>query len=372
VITPGDEYPLHQSSAPVRDPGPHRNLYDRFFFNAYDRDLETYVAVALGQYPGRDVMDAAFSVVSVDDDGVRRQRNVRASRRLGEDRLQTRVGPITVEVIEPLRRLRVVVEDPSGDVACDLAFTARSAPFEEAPYLFKAGHRTTFDYTRFTQPGTWSGWVSLPGGRTISVDDDRWWGTRDRSWGIRPVGEPDAPGAPGGERPGFFWLWAPVAFEDRCYLFDVNEQPDGSAWHAEAMAVDVGGTAKDIERGTATYRLDPQPGTRHAASFGLDLDLPSGPVHLEMAPQYPFFMHGIGYTHPEWGHGTWKGESAATSDVQVTADVDLTAFTSFHIQAPVRVERRGDGAQGVGILEQLIIGAHDPTGLTDLFAPFPG
>ena len=37
------------------------------------------------------------------------------------------------------------------------------------------------------------------------------WGSRDRSWGIRPVGERNAYGAPTGP-PQFFWLWAPLGW----------------------------------------------------------------------------------------------------------------------------------------------------------------
>ena len=68
MITPGDEYPLHQASRPVRDPGTNRNFYDRFFFNGYTRDGAVFWAVALGMYPGRNIMDAAFAVTA---DGMR-------------------------------------------------------------------------------------------------------------------------------------------------------------------------------------------------------------------------------------------------------------------------------------------------------------
>ena len=101
VITAADDYPLHQSSRPLRDPGTDKNLYDRFFFCGYptgDAFGETYFAVAFGQYPGRNVMDGAFSLLR---GGV--QRNVRGSRLLGHDRLDLRAGPVTIEIVSPLR-----------------------------------------------------------------------------------------------------------------------------------------------------------------------------------------------------------------------------------------------------------------------------
>jgi hypothetical protein len=60
--------------------------------------------VGLGQYPNLGVTDA-FALV-------RRgtaHRVVRASRELGADRMNTRVGPFGVEVVEGLKRLRVVL-----------------------------------------------------------------------------------------------------------------------------------------------------------------------------------------------------------------------------------------------------------------------
>ena len=48
MVGPLDEYPLHQTSRPVRDPGTERNLYDRFFFNGYAHDGSVYFAVAFG------------------------------------------------------------------------------------------------------------------------------------------------------------------------------------------------------------------------------------------------------------------------------------------------------------------------------------
>ena len=50
------------------------------------------------------------------------------------------------------------------------------------------------DVTRFTQNGTWSGWVAVDGHR-IDLDPRVARGTRDRSWGVRGVGEPPG-GAP--------------------------------------------------------------------------------------------------------------------------------------------------------------------------------
>jgi hypothetical protein len=37
MLTPADDYPLHQTPEPMAFSGADRNFYDRFFFNGYSR-----------------------------------------------------------------------------------------------------------------------------------------------------------------------------------------------------------------------------------------------------------------------------------------------------------------------------------------------
>lgn len=357
MITPGDDYPLHNDPRPVRDPGTERNLYDRFFFNGYSPDADAYFSIALGMYPGRNIMDAAFGCIV---DGV--QHNVRASRLLGADRLDTRVGPITVKVVEPLRVLQVDVDDAESGVTASLTFTARGPVFDEGRYRFQPSWRTLFDYTRLTQNGDWSGSMTA-GGTTVEMSG--WQGTRDRSWGIRPVGERETGGAP--EIPaGFYWVWAPLNFGDACVLFDANEDPDGTPWHTSTMWAAPGAPDGPVERGEGRIAIGFKSGTRHAQGATLDLTLPSGPRQVQLTPVVDFVMHGIGYTHPTWGHGMYVGDDVRTYESWKVDEVDEQAFGNQHIQALVRAER-DDGATGLGILEQLIFGPHQPSGFNDWF-----
>jgi len=49
MITPGDDFPIHQTPEPVEQVfTSDRNFYDRFFFNGYWRDGEPYFSVAMG------------------------------------------------------------------------------------------------------------------------------------------------------------------------------------------------------------------------------------------------------------------------------------------------------------------------------------
>ena len=193
MLTRLDDYLLHQTAEPIAQPATgDRNFYDRYFFHGYTRNGDVFFAAALGVYPNRRVMDAAFSVVRGG-----RQYVVRASRQAPEERTETRVGPIAVEVVEPLLALRVRVAPNACGLAADLLFRARSAAIEEPRYTHRVAGRVYMDSTRLTQFGTWEGTLDVAGER-VDATPARVLGARDRSWGIRPVGEPEggAPGAP--------------------------------------------------------------------------------------------------------------------------------------------------------------------------------
>jgi hypothetical protein len=370
VLTRFDDYPIHQTPEPVAHPSTgDRNFYDRYFFHGYTRDGDVFFAVALGLYPNRRVMDAAFSVVRR---GV--QGTVRASRLAPLERTETRVGPITVEVIEPLRRLRVHVAENAHGLAGELVFDARALPLEEPRFTRQVEGRVVMDSTRLTQHGAWSGWLACDGER-IELTPARVLGARDRSWGVRPVGERET-GAPG-PLPQFYWLWAPLHFDDLCTQFDVNEDGEGRPWHAfgvVAPAAPPGGAppaaaAESMARAAARVRW--QPGTRRAAGANLVLSPHAGaPIEIDLEPILTFQMLGIGYVHPTWGHGVWHGEDVVDGESWELAKLDPMSPFHLHVQALCRAKLRGhaDGKtrEGVGVLEQLVIGPHAPSGFSGL------
>jgi len=107
MLTAFDDYLVHQNPEPVASPGTgDRNFYDRHFFNGFSREGDLFFGAALGLYPNRRVMDAAFTVIR---DG--RQHALHASRLAPAERGETQVGPIAIEVVEPLKTLRVRVAE---------------------------------------------------------------------------------------------------------------------------------------------------------------------------------------------------------------------------------------------------------------------
>ena len=118
-----DDYAIHQTPEPVAHPASSdRNVYDRYWFNGYQDDGAFYFGVAMGLYPHRGVLDCALSLV-IDGE----QHSFFGSRRAPDDPSETTCGPFRLEIIEPMRVIRVVIDDNETGVAANLTFTARTA-----------------------------------------------------------------------------------------------------------------------------------------------------------------------------------------------------------------------------------------------------
>ncbi|HYA34191.1 MAG TPA: hypothetical protein VEF03_01175 [Candidatus Binataceae bacterium] len=287
---------------------------------------------------------------------------MRASRVLGADRLDTRVGPISVEIVKPMRTMRIRVEH--RELRAELEFHGRAAPIEEPRFTRRPGGRRMLDLTRFTQHGGYSGTI-IAGGKTYRAEPTRVWGARDRSWGIRPLGPRDPAGVPETATPQFFWLWSPTNFEDVCTHFDVMENADGSRRHQFGAIVKAADLAAPVEvANSVDWKIDFATGTRHAKRAEIAIRAASGDYRVELEPLYNFYMQAIGYGHPKWGHGFYVGHDVSTYESFKLADVSKREPLNQHIQAVCRA--RLGAREGIGILEMMIIGPHHRSGFKEL------
>jgi hypothetical protein len=366
VLSKGDDYPIHQTPEPIAFAGTDRNFYDRYFFNGYAETPgdRAFFAVAFGVYPHLNIADAAFVVVR---DGV--EVALHASRCLEMERMNLSVGPIAIDVLEPLRELRVRVDAPEQRVAADITFTGRCGPIEEPRFMRRIGPRTFMDYTRLTQNGRYRGWIECDG---VRQSIDGFVGTRDRSWGVRPVGARDPQAPAPAVAPQFFWLWSPTNFSDGSLFFHSNDDAAGRPWNRRAVWQPDSGPMREIQDASAAIRW--QSGTRHAASAVITLADGGWRRELTFTPVYNFFMLGLGYGHPKWAHGLNHGGLVVGREDIVLGDVDVHLPHHLHVQALCEVscrDERGETRHGRGVLEQLALGPHQPSGFTSAldFAP---
>ncbi len=365
-----DDYPIHQTSEPIAHPtSSDPNVYDRTWFNGYSVDGTRYFGFGMAIYPHRGILDAHFSTVEAGG----RQHCVYASRRAPQERTDMSVGPIRYEIQEPLRRARIIIDDNDSGVACDLTFSARTSAIQEARQVLWQRQRKVMDCTRFAQFGRWSGTVSHPDGE-FTVDSETWRGTKDRSWGIRGVGERIGLGAPQQPRSAFF-LWAPLQWDDHITHAVFFDGPKGEALVREGLTSPLYASEADIpdelddvatRMATAVHRVQYQPGTRWARSAELDLiDLYGNVRTITMEPQLRFQFKGLGYGHPQWGQGCWQGELEVAGESFDPLELDPLAPENIHIQQVVKVS---DGERtGIGALEQIVVGPYEPAGFTAAF-----
>jgi hypothetical protein len=319
-----------------------------------------FFALAMGAYPNLGVFDTAFSVVIGG-----KERFVRASRALGGDRMNTAAGPISLQVLEPLRRVRIKVAKNKWGITADLVAETRSLPNEE-PHFFRQDHNggVAMDYTRVTQHVRWSGRLTIDG-KTYDLGEGTWWGCRDHSWGIRGVGGGDRRGAPSGELPQFYWNWAPLNFEDLCTLYTVSERADGSRWHESGVILTPYPDAKEQEC-EVSHSLQFEKGTRWIKGGTVTLAPRSGkPMEIAFKPLYHFLMKGVGYGDPQWGHGMWVGPNEVTG-----GEYDLASenpMQNLHVQtiSEVTAGRR----KGIGTFEIIVMGPYKPYGFKELLDP---
>lgn len=365
LLSPADEYPVHQTPEPLAVAGSDPSFYDRFWFNAYSADGRSLVAVAMGLYPNLNVLDAAVSVVHA---GV--QRSVFASRVLDRDRLATRVAPISVEILEPLNKLRVTLADNPHGLRAQLTFTGRAAPIQEPRFTWRMGTRVLMDLTRMSQSCTCEGWIEV-GGERLTVQG--WRGTRDRSWGLRAVGGANRNPFPPEMVPQFFWLWCPFNGDEHLLYFHTNDDAQGRPWNRSAVFIPLGEAPQDVLEPRAELRF--ASGTRHVESAHLSGRLADGgELRLDLHPEWKFYMRGVGYTHTSWGHGAYQGTHATHYEEFRVDDIHPLQPDTLHVQAACRaVLTTPDGRRHAGraMLEQFVLGEYQPYGLRGVLDPAP-
>jgi hypothetical protein len=309
----------------------------------------------MGVYPNRNVMDG-LAVATVEGS----QYNVLVSRELGRDRY-TAVGPLRVDVLEGLRRIHVALAPNDHDVSFDLVFESMMPPFEERTHFSRQQGRVVRNNARYNQAGRISGTLTVAG-CTWQVTPDRFWGVRDRSWGLRPgQGEPVGKST---QRERFelmrgsgfgLYHYNPTQFPDYSLFYMVNESPDG-----KINALDGGlrfrwGSDRedDIVRTTSIeFDMEFVPSTPRFKSARLALTLEDGHVkRYTVEPILPCYLsQGGGYGDPDRWHGSYRGKLVVEGSKFDLTSVDVLSDLVY-ANDYFSVWRCDDGEVGYGQFE---------------------
>jgi hypothetical protein len=224
--------------------------------------------------------------------------------------------------------------------------------------------------------GAWSGQLLIDG-KEITVDPSVWIGTRDRSWGIRPIGEPEPAGRPD-DPPfeGMWWLYVPMAFDDFGIVVIIQEDPKGFRSLNDCTRIWKDGRAEQL--GWPRVKIHYRSGTRIPTGATIDATAFDGaPVHFDVESKLPVPIHvGGGYGgDSDWLHGVWKGDNFTERLTYDMADPAIVGRAGFGVIDHVgrAVCRDGDGrpVEGWGLFEHGALGRHDPSGFADWLTVAP-
>ncbi|HEV8296323.1 MAG TPA: hypothetical protein VGQ20_03470 [Acidimicrobiales bacterium] len=356
MVTSWDDFPVHQTSEYIAHPATSdRNFYDRYYFNLHPSSDEYFAIFGLGQYPNLGVKDGFVDVRLGDE-----QHIVRASAPL-RDRMNTTVGPLRVEVLEPLKRLRFVVEPTEHTVAMDVTWDGSGPVVEEPRQYVRNQGRLVFDTQRIAQMGCWSGTLRVAG-RDIAVTPDHCWGSRDRSWGVRPVGEPEADGIRKGINAlAGMWNYFPMQFADHSIYYICHERNDGSRLLMQAERVWPDGRIEEL--GEPRHEHEFVPGTRVLRRS--TITFPDADIQVDCTSLLVNFLSmGTGYgMDADWRHGMYQGPDPVVQG-KVLKVPEIMGLAQYGV-----VDHVGrfayDGHVGYGLYEHGFFGPFERYGMTD-------
>jgi hypothetical protein len=323
-------------------------FFDRFWFAVYAQDGSAAFQHTLGVYNNMDVVDAGCVVVAGG-----RQHNARFSRWLRPN-FTHGCGPLKVEVLEPLKRFRVLLEPGEHGVSADLEWTAVAPPEEEIPHFQRKRGRVVQDYQRFNQIGAVNGAITTPE-RTLQVRD--WWGCRDHSWGVRPgMGVPELPEESQGAAAESALFFCFLFFSTDTMAGHVQVSGTGEGRYVSIVLRDRR-SGEDIAIDDVDIDATLLPDTRVFSRVGLTLIRDGAPITLTLTSLCPsIVMEGLGYSggwNDRRGLGVRRGEAYAEHEAwDVSHPVDVVAQDGsirrpFHRIHPVHVTG-SDGSQGAG------------------------
>jgi len=355
TVSSWDDYPVHQASEFIAHVATSdRNFYDRYYFNLHPSSADYFAIIGVGQYPNLGVKDA-FVDVRVGAE----QHIVRASAPL-TDRMDGAVGPLRVEVLEPLRRLRVIVEPSEHSVAMDVTWEGHGPVVAEPRQFLRSHGRVLFDTQRLAQMGTWRGTLSVAG-TDYAVTPDRCKGSRDRSWGVRPVGEPESDGIRQGAHVfSGMWNYTPMQFDDHCIFAICHERDSGERLLEEGRRVWLDGRVEPLGRPEHDHTL--VPGTRVIERAAIRF--PDAGIEIVGTPLLAnWFGVGTGYgVDADWRHGKYQGSDPVVQGLVLKVD-DVKGLAQYLVvDQSARYEY--DGHVGYGLLEHGFFGPFARYGLT--------
>jgi hypothetical protein len=362
-----DDYPFHQVPTPFSVSGTSDvHFNDGYWFSTYAEGW--YLAAGLRLHPNTNVMDCFASVAREGE-----QTAVRASRVLRPDMTMLAVGPMRLEILEPMRRHRLSLTEAPIDLAFELEFEAFNEALLETPYEHRKFGHLINQLVRYTQVCRASGHIRHD---EEEAGVDHWHAMRDHSWGLRSTMGPRTPH--GGIEPHEmeldhrrFRLWVPFQTTAHTGFFHTHEAQHGETLDFEGRLTAADGSS--VRLVGCKHALEYHPGTRQVAGGTLVLADENGGSHqLELTPSgTPADVQGFGYYggwHDGGSAGVWRGIGPVVEHDRYPVKPDIALSGPPHVETsrrlgptefPCRVVE-ADGSEGMAHFEHHIFGRYEP------------
>ncbi|MGD9660366.1 MAG: hypothetical protein AB7U63_03760 [Porticoccaceae bacterium] len=375
-LVPMDELLTHQivdTFSAVHTPD--HGWTEKIWTTIQKKDGSMVVNFGLGRYHNRGILDG-FGGVSRN----REQWTVRASREVRDDPTITDVGPLRYEIIEPLHKVRYVLEkNDVQPIAFDVTFTSEMPAFLEDRHRQreKDGFRVGSDLIRYHQCGVPSGWVEIEGER-IEINPDEWVEFRDHSWGVRlDVGHHNGDIRPSSNfgdakfgEGNFVLIWAPFMLQNSkgetvSYQF-YYQSKNGKLFYLSAYKNFPDGGQEKIARVRPELRYDDC--TRRLLGGRIHLDLLAGgteTLEVEVPGEAGFHLGTalyLGFDGKK--HGSWYGEGVHLDGEKIDDTSDVKTLKRIHQLRDCMVKVRCGDMEGYGDIESIVHGEDKELGLT--------
>jgi hypothetical protein len=363
-INPFDDYLVHQAPNPIDRPvTSDRHFNDGYWFCFYTEGMYGFCGMRV--HPNNNVIDGYAGMVVGGE-----QRNVRFSRALRPRTGEFAVGPLRIEVLEPLKRHRLTLGPSEIGIEWEVEVEAYQLWPESHHLQFRHGVALNdlLRYTGVTQP---SGLVRIDG-EEHDVGD--WYGARDHSWGIRSTMGPRTPlgGVLDEARdPRAIRIWIPFRTERQVGFFHTHEDAQGNVLDFEGQ-IHEGDRVTELAAVKHRFRYEPDSRRLAGGEYTL-IDVDGGEHEHRFEVNCPgVHVQGFGYNQGWFdglGPGNWRGAEAEEADRFDVTDPN-TSPAARHIPAPRRLGATefgsnlttSDGGDGMAMVEHLIYGTYEPYG----------
>jgi len=334
VLSPWDDYPIHQTPALLGAVNPAQAGWaERFYFNLLAPTGEIVAIVGGGCYPTRGVAECYFCRIDGD-----RQINVRGWQKLPEAADPGQSGAFSLRCETPLKDWRVTVA--VAEDRFDGRFRGAGAPYLyrtcDVPASEDDGEFDLFRH--FVAVGRWE--LLESGGLDPGTE---FVGVRDRTWGVRT-------------RRVRLHNWIVFQFGEVCLTLIHQERADGSILFSEAGLIHGDGRVEQF--GVVEHDLVYDPQDRQITRGRFELDNEDGRLTLEFERVgFAMRLAGAGYDNSQGDRGISSGNQHDEFDL---GDPDVARRTGRGTMDAGAIGRISGtlSAEGQGVVETAIARNH--------------